>query len=76
MSLVNSDLDILRRQIITRICDIIIIIIIIITCDNDLSILLFVLHVFDMSPLHCPLLLVFVCCAVSVLSHLAVYSAR
>jgi len=73
MSLVNSDLDILRRQIITRIFDIIIIIIM---CDNDLSIVLFVLYVFDMSPLYCPLLFVFVCCDVSVLDHLAVHSAR
>ena len=71
MSPVNSDLDILRRKIITRIFDIIIIM-----YDKDLSILLFVLYVFDRSPLNCPLLLVFVCCAVSVIGHLAVYSAR
>ena len=45
-------------------------------CDNDLSILLFVLYVFDMSPLYCPLLFVFAFCAVSVIGHLAVYSAR
>jgi hypothetical protein len=45
-------------------------------CENDLSILLFVLYVFDMSPIYGPLLLAFGFCAVSVIGHLAAYSDR
>ena len=40
---------------------------------NYLSMLFFVLYeLFHMCPVCCPLLFVFVCCAVSVIGHLAV----
>jgi hypothetical protein len=41
-----------------------------------LFICLFWLSLFHFCPVYCPLLFVFVCCAVSVIGHLAVDSAR
>jgi hypothetical protein len=80
-NLACKQLDVFRRQIVTLsqmwyYCTTLLQGVLINNLSIPLFVCLFWLCWFHLSPVHCPLLFVFVCCAVSVIGHLAVGSAH